>query len=335
MNILEEVTSIFDIKVLYYILIVLLFVGTICLLNYVINPMIQGRMCIKELYKRTDVEGAYKDAPIGTSWYDNIQLMRKNLKELEDIKHEEVSIKSFDGLKLVGYLFKKSKAKGTVILVHGCHSYALREWACLANYYLKNNYNVLIIDQRGHNNSEGEVISFGVNEHRDLLDWINFIDDYFKHKYKIYLHGMSLGAGVVMMCADKVNNSLVKGIIVDSGFIGGEELISKSLVGSINNPKKLEKSLYYADRYSKKHYGFSIKEINPEECIKNTDIPMLFIIGSADINGTHETDLLYRNCSSSYKDMLVVNGATHGESYYRDEKEYIKRIEQLLEVKHE
>ena len=69
--------------------------------------------------------------------------------------------------------------------------------------------------------------------------------------------------------------------------------------------------------------------------IKNTDIPMLFIIGSADINGTHETDLLYRNCSSSYKDMLVVNGATHGESYYRDEKEYIKRIEQLLEVKHE
>ena len=62
---------------------------------------------------------------------------------------------------------------------------------------------------------------------------------------------------------------------------------------------------------------------------------MLFIIGSADINGTHETDLLYRNCSSSYKDMLVVNGATHGESYYRDEKEYIKRIEQLLEVKHE
>ena len=80
---------------------------------------------------------------------------------------------------------------------------------------------------------------------------------------------------------------------------------------------------------------FSIKEINPEECIKNTDIPMLFIIGSADINGTHETDLLYRNCSSSYKDMLVVNGATHGESYYRDEKEYIKRIEQLLEVKHE
>ena len=38
--------------------------------------MIQGKMCIKELYKRTDVEGAYKDAPIGTSWYDNIQLMR-------------------------------------------------------------------------------------------------------------------------------------------------------------------------------------------------------------------------------------------------------------------
>ena len=34
MNILEEVTSIFDIKVLYYILIVLLFIGTICLLNY-------------------------------------------------------------------------------------------------------------------------------------------------------------------------------------------------------------------------------------------------------------------------------------------------------------
>ena len=250
-------------------------------------------------------------------------------------KTEKIQIKSFDGLKLVGYLFKKSKAKGTVILVHGCHSYALREWACLANYYLKNNYNVLIIDQRGHNKSEGQVISFGVNEHRDLLDWINFIDDYFKHKYKIYLHGISLGAGVVMMCADKVNNALVKGIVVDSGFIGGEELISKSLVGSINNPKKLEKSLYYADRYSKKHYGFSIKEINPEECIKNTDIPMLFIIGSADINGTHQTDLLYRNCSSSYKDMLVVNGATHGESYYRDEKEYIKRIEQLLEVKHE
>ncbi|MGM9858413.1 MAG: alpha/beta hydrolase [Bacilli bacterium] len=335
MVILDEAVSIFDIKVLYYILIVLLFVGTICLLNYVINPMIQGRMCIKELYKRTDVEGAYKDAPIGTSWYSNILKMRENLKELESIKCEEVTINSFDNLKLVGYLYKKTKAKGTVILVHGCHSYALREFACLTNYYYKKGYNVLIIDQRGHNKSEGEVISFGVNEHKDLLDWIDFVDEYFKHKYKIYLHGISLGACVVMMCADKVNNSLVKGIIVDSGFIGGEELISKSLVGSINNPKKLEKSLYYADKYSKKHYGFSIKEINPEECIKNTDVPMLFIIGSADTNGTHETDTLYRDCSSTYKDMLVVNGATHGESFYRDEKEYIKRVEDLMEEKYE
>ena len=82
-----------------------------------------------------------------------------------------------------------------------------------------------------------------------------------------------------------------------------------------------------------KNYGFGIDEINPLECVKNTDIPMLFVIGSPDTFGTHDTDTLYRQCSAQYKDLFIVNGATHGECFYRGEEEYKNRIKELMEVK--
>ena len=333
MFVLEETVKL-DIKALYYILLVALFVGVICLLNFVINPLIQGKIFVKEMYMRRDVDGAYRDAPISSPWHGHINKIKENLTELNKVGYEEVSISSFDNLKLVGYLFKqKTKSKGTIILVHGCHSHSLREWALFGNYYYKEGYNVLIIDQRAHNKSEGEYITFGVYEHKDLLQWIDYISENIGSKEKIYLHGISLGAAVVMMCADKVDSTKVKGIIADSGYINGREAFVKSIVGSMGNKKKIDATLKYVNKFSLKNYGFGIDEINPLECVKNTDIPMLFIIGSADTFGTHDTDTLYRQCSAQYKDIFIVNGATHGECFYRGEEEYKNRIKELMEVK--
>ncbi len=320
----------FDQNILFILLFGVVLVVVILLLNMVISPAMQANYLVNYMFKRTDVEGAYQDASEHSSWKQNIAVIKKATKEVEKLGYQKVTITSFDNLKLVGYvLSKKTHAKGTIILVHSCRSYALREFACLALEYYKENYNVLIIDGRAHNQSEGDFMTYGVYEHKDLLMWIDFIDNYFEKQYNIYLHGSDMGAIVVSMVADKVDPSKVKGLILESPFTNGRSLFSK-FVFQNGKFKNIAQVLKFTYRKAKRKYGINLDDINPEDCLINTSIPSLFIIGSADQYGNNDCDALYQECSSEYKKMLVINGATHGESYYRDNKKYMEYVNELL-----
>lgn len=75
---------------------------------------------------------------------------------------EDVSIVSYDGLKLTGYFFPVDDAKGSILLVHGFHSSGPTDFSVVVKFYHEMGYNLLVINQRTHNSSEGKYITFGV-----------------------------------------------------------------------------------------------------------------------------------------------------------------------------
>lgn len=306
---------------------------TIILLNMVISPLMQARYLNNELTKKSDVEGAFKDVPTSSPWFNNVAEMKKAQKENEKIGYERVSIKSNDDLSLAGYLFeqpKTDKVKGTFILMHSYHSYSLREFACLTNDLYKQGFNVLVVDSRCHLKSEGQYITFGVREHEDLLNWIKYIDERF-NKSNIYLLGSDLGAITISMVANKVSEYNVKGLVLESPFVDGRSLFSKFIFAT-NKVRNVPQTLKFSNSMLKRKCHFSLDDINPLECMKNSEIPCVFIVGTADQYGTRDCDTVYQNSTASYKKMLMVNGATHGECYYRGKAQYLEEIKDLVKA---
>ena len=65
-----------------------------------------------------------------------------------------------------------------------------------ADFYYKNNYNVLLQDLRGTGKSGGDAITFGWHERKDLLAAFNFLKE--KNGIDtIAVHGLSLGAATI------------------------------------------------------------------------------------------------------------------------------------------
>ena len=101
-------------------------------------------------------------------------LMEKWILEARSFPHKDYYIKSHDGLTLHAKYFEYDAKAITEIMFHGYRGSAERDLSGGIQRCFALGRNVLLIDQRTSCGSEGEVISFGINEHRYCLSWIDF-----------------------------------------------------------------------------------------------------------------------------------------------------------------
>ena len=142
-------------------------------------------------------------APDAVNGAERKQLWTESNCWLNERGSEKVSIQSFDGLILRGEFFEgEGEPDSTVLLVHGYRCNRRREYAAIARFYLEAGYNVLLVDNRAHGESDGRYIGFGILDREDCYRWVRFLDDRFDGKQNIFLHGISMGAATVLMASD-------------------------------------------------------------------------------------------------------------------------------------
>lgn len=174
---------------------------------------IKANRLFHSLLKRPNIDKAYAMVPPTDSWYDTITQVHNSLKEIRELPHETLEIRSRDGLRLRG-IYYPGKSEVTVICAHGYTSHAEREWAFPGLFYLGLGYNVLIPYQRAHGLSEGKYISFGAKEAEDMSLWVDRVNQMYPAG-RIILHGLSMGGGIVLYMADqKMKN--VRCLIADA-----------------------------------------------------------------------------------------------------------------------
>ncbi len=223
---------------------------------------------------------------------------------------EEISISSHDGLKLVGHLLN-AHTRRTLILFHGYRSRAYRDFSCVAEYYRSLGFNLLFVDQRAHGKSEGEHITFGVKERFDCVRWAEYIDR--RIGGDIFLDGISMGAGTVLMASGERLPGSVRGIIADCGFTSPAEIMEKVMTVDMKMPKQ---PLFWLVAWViRLRAGFSVDEYSTIEALKGNRLPVLFLHGKADKFVPCEMTLRAYEACCAEKEIILVENAGHGVSY--------------------
>lgn len=119
----------------------------------------------------------------------------------------------------------------------------------------------------------------------------------------------------------------VKGIISDCGFTSPKEVFTHVLKTMYHLPSF--PVIPAANLVNKKLAGYGMDECNAKREVAKAKVPILFIHGSKDtfvpVCMCHE---LYECCSSSKK-ILIVEGAAHGESYFKSMEAYEAALDEF------
>jgi len=256
----------------------------------------------------------------------------KNNEYLFSLNPEDVSIKSFDGLTLKGwFLPAKNQNRRFVICVHGYHCNGPDEFSHMVPFYHDElDYNYLLPDDRAHGRSEGKYIGFGELDHRDVLQWVDYLINRFGKDIEIILHGISMGAATVMLANSDNPPDQVKIIIEDCGFTSAyEEFVNnlKSMTGLNCKPLVSLMSLI-----CKIKAGYYFKDADCLGRLKQAKNPILFIHGGADtFVPTYMGKQLYEACPVP-KDIFIAEGSVHAYSYYDAPKEYQAKVKNFISL---
>ena len=276
---------------------------------------------------KADVERTKKMS--GTDWVKYIPEIKKKKEWLIKQEHNDVYIKSDDNLKLHGILFPKENSKKIVICLHGYSSNAgISDYTAISRFYLDKGFNILMIDARAHGASEGKYIGFGCLDRNDLMNWIKYVIELFGDDCEILLHGTSMGGATVLMASGLDLPTNVKGIVSDCAFTSPAEVFSDVLKSMYHIPPF--PIINIASKMTKRLAGYSLDQCNAAEEVKKAKVPILLIHGDNDtFVPCSMSERIYENCVSP-KAIFIVKGAGHAESYYKEQQEYEKKVDDFI-----
>ena len=258
--------------------------------------------------------------PLETMWVKGLDWQKKFASYTK-----ELTIKSKDGLKLVGEWFDYGFDK-TVIILPGRRETLVYSYF-YANPYQEAGVNVLVIDQRAHGLSEGKYSTGGIKEAEDVSLWMKYLHDELNQK-EIYLHGICVGTCCATIVATQYKVPYLKAVILDSAFISYKEIYKNHY---IEGGHKLFPVFYQIWMWFKFFTKCDINDSNPEKYMPDFDLPVKFIWGTKDVYCLPEkSQILFAKCGSKNKEIEWFEGAEHSRVRLFDENRYDALIKDFL-----
>ena len=235
--------------------------------------------------------------------------------------HDRVTSTGWDGVKLVGHWFPQQNAARIVLAMHGWRSSWTADFGAIAPFFQKSGCSILFAEQRGHGESEGEHIGFGMLERHDVLEWVRWLRETCGEAQPVYLAGVSMGAATVLMAAGLELPENVHGILADCGFLSAQDAWKHVSEQNLHvRYGGIRRAL--ASRQCRKRIGMAADDYTTLDAMAQCRVPVLFIHGTEDrfvpVQATLEN---YRACAAP-KRLLLVPGAGHAVSYHKDQKRY-------------
>jgi fermentation-respiration switch protein FrsA (DUF1100 family) len=132
------------------------------------------------------------------------------------LNYREVRIQSTDGLELAGWWVPGDDPSRAVVLVPGIEGdKSDRHVVKTASIYAGAGYGVLMIDLRAQGRSEGERVTMGYKEIRDVQGALSWLNERGFAPGEVVLHGFSLGGATVLRAAP---GSGVAAVVEESAY---------------------------------------------------------------------------------------------------------------------
>ena len=266
------------------------------------------------------------EIPFGKDYQAISDQIKTWVTNARTLPHEDVEIKSRDGLTLRGRYYEKEKGAPVEILIHGYRGNGERDMSGGIARAFALGRNALVIDHRGSGRSDGHTITFGILERHDCIDWVRFMVEKFDTGTPIIITGISMGgATVAMMSADPELPDSVKCALCDCPYSSAKEIIMK-VIADMHLPPRL---VYPFVRLGALIYGrFDPDETSPIEAVKNARIPITYIHGAADTFVPCEMSVRLHAATKTESTLLLVEGADHGLAFPTDQEGYLKFLDE-------
>ena len=265
----------------------------------------------------------YPDSPLAEPYKDEAFEL---IKKFQSLPCERVETTSFDGLKLSARYYKQSEVAPIAICFHGYKSTAIKDMCGGSLHLIDKGFNILLCDQRAHGESEGRVISFGINERRDVQTWCEFA----RRKYgpvPFYLVGVSMGAATVLLAADLEFPKTLRGIMADCPYASPREII-KTAAGYMKIPGW---TIIFGILGARVLGGFKLSKISAVDTVSRSKVPVLIIHGADDDFVPEEMSAEIADANPDKVTRLTIPKAGHAMSYLVDKKTYIKAMDDFIE----
>ena len=247
------------------------------------------------------------------------------INKAKELPCEEVHVKSFDGYKLRGRYYHSAEVAPLIICCHGYRSTAFKDFSGGLLYLHERGFNVLLIDERAHGESEGSVITFGINERQDVLEWARWARKRFG-PVPMYLFGISMGAATVLLASELDFPNNLRGIIADCPYSSPRKIIVNTAAG-MHIPAW---TLIFARIGARLLGGFKLSDIDASDCVKNTKVPILIIHGDAD---SFVPPYMSEGPAEANPEMvkrITIKGADHALSFIVDPEKYKAAVEEFF-----
>lgn len=254
--------------------------------------------------------------------------VKKAEKHFKELPLEKLEINA-QGSMLRANLLLPEKSNGMLIIAcHGARSSGLGEFAFMADYFYNGGFTVLLPEHRGCGKSDGKFMGYGTHESKDTLLWLDYAKQRFP-QLKIFLLGVSMGGATVLMMSDKIKQGEVCGIISDCAYTSAWEEFKYQLKVSFHLPAF--PILHICNLYCRLFAHYSFKDASPIDCVKNAKAPVLFIHGKDDDFVPFFMEKQLYDACGAHKELLVVDGAVHARSYYKNSALYERRLNAFFE----
>lgn len=285
------------------------------------------RMAFYVPRRKNDYREDKIDIPEGEIYEPFREKIEKWSRDTQNMPCEQFSITSFDGLTLYGKYYEYAPDAPIELMFHGYRGTAQRDLAGGVQRCFKLKRSAFIVDQRTSGKSGGSVITFGINEHRDCLAWVDFMTQHFGKDVKIILCGISMGASTVLIAAGKKLPENVIGVLADCGFSSARDIIKK-VIRQMGLPADLG---YFFVKLGAKIYGrFDLEETSAVEELKNCTLPVIFFHGENDDYVPCEMSKINFDACASRKMLVTVPKAGHGLCYPVAPERYLKALEEFF-----
>ena len=226
-----------------------------------------------------------------------------DMEYMRSLKYENVSVTADDGTSLRGRLTGNSDR--LILLAHGFHTTPFNNFASIARAYVESGFSVLLIDERGHGESEGHT-TFALKEERDMLAWAAWAQS--EERFKVFaFHGISMGGAALIMASDRLNQPKLRALVCDCAYYCLNVQMAKvkqmqSLPARIISPfLKLFMRLIYGEDSAK----------DGLKALAKAQKPIVFLAGGADGVVSAETVMAAKNACASQSEYFYVPEARH------------------------
>lgn len=249
------------------------------------------------------------------------------IKELNHINFENVVVEAKDKVILHAQMYVQDFSKPVIILFHGYRGTPFRDFNEQILYLMKRGYNLLIVNQRAHLNSNTHITTLGIKEKYDGMLWVDFALNYFGKNCKMILFGLSMGASTVLFMTTIGIPKNVVGIIADSPYLSFEEII-KYTSKTRHFPPRIIYLLALVGAYLFGH--FRLNDVNVPKALQTTETNILILHGLSDrIVPAYMTESLSKISNKKIK-RVTFEGAEHCSAFFTNKQKYNEELEVFL-----